>query len=115
MQCVRAASRQSGPGLKPCICFSLSAARSSTICLISQQHSHPPQVNRNSNHRRTNLASESIDWDMNARLTLTTLVGLQRLYASIPPSCRGEALPFEFSISCVSFECISSSFFDFEK
>ncbi|KAJ9422284.1 hypothetical protein QL093DRAFT_2310272 [Fusarium oxysporum] len=25
---------------------------------------------------------------MNARLTLTTLVGLQRLYACIPPSCR---------------------------
>ncbi|KAK2479786.1 hypothetical protein H9L39_09160 [Fusarium oxysporum f. sp. albedinis] len=27
----------------------------------------------------------------------------------------GEALPFEFSISCVSFECISASFFDFGK
>jgi hypothetical protein len=47
--------------------------------------SPPPQVNRNSSHRRTNLASEPIDWNMNARLTLTTLVGLQRLYACIPP------------------------------
>jgi len=29
--------------------------------------SPPRKLNRNSNHRRTNLASESIDWDMNAR------------------------------------------------